>query len=318
MAVISSSEQTYLSHDLLFKEFLHRFLPQFMAIFFAEIAAQLDFSTLKFLDQELITNLPDQEKHIADVAAEVQTLTGEIRTIVVHIEVEAYADKTLNKRMFEYYALRRVVKQQHVLPIALILLRGGTAKRWASYRESLFGEQFLTFRYGQVSLPKLTSEDYLNLNDPVAATLAALMKPKELEELELYLKSWQTIQASNLSLGDQDFLFNVVENYLRSVKLRKRRGEEMPVAHQLEETFIERLWREKREAIAEVRAEAARAALQNKREIILRLSRVKFGAVDKVFKDKIGAVNDMALLDKMNERMLSAESPQDILDLISE
>lgn len=40
-------------HDRIFKEFLERFLPEFMRIFFPEEAARLDFSTITFLRQEL-------------------------------------------------------------------------------------------------------------------------------------------------------------------------------------------------------------------------------------------------------------------------
>lgn len=37
--------ETYLSHDKLFKEFLHRFLPQFLELFFPEEASQLNFNS---------------------------------------------------------------------------------------------------------------------------------------------------------------------------------------------------------------------------------------------------------------------------------
>ncbi len=47
-----------MSHDRRFKEFLQRFLPQFLKLFFPEQAARLDFTTLVFLDKELIVNLP--------------------------------------------------------------------------------------------------------------------------------------------------------------------------------------------------------------------------------------------------------------------
>jgi len=60
-------------HDRLFKEFLHRFLPQFMQLFFPEQAARLDFSTVRFADKEIVINFPEQELRITDIVAEVQT-----------------------------------------------------------------------------------------------------------------------------------------------------------------------------------------------------------------------------------------------------
>ena len=102
---------THTRHDRLFKEFLHRFLPDFMQLFFPAQAARLDFATLTFLDQELVVNLPDQALRIPDVVTEVATQTGETEVIIVHVEVEARDKKTLPQRMFEYYALLRLLRQ---------------------------------------------------------------------------------------------------------------------------------------------------------------------------------------------------------------
>jgi len=60
-------------HDRLFKEFLHRFLPDFLRIFFPAEAERLNFATLRFLDKELIINFSGQELRITDLVAEVET-----------------------------------------------------------------------------------------------------------------------------------------------------------------------------------------------------------------------------------------------------
>jgi hypothetical protein len=64
-------------HDRLFKEFLQRFLPQFLRLFFPEEAAALNLATLRFLDKELVVNLPSQELRITDLVAEVEAWQGE-------------------------------------------------------------------------------------------------------------------------------------------------------------------------------------------------------------------------------------------------
>lgn len=83
------------SHDRIFKEFLHRFLPDFLRLFFPQEAKRLDFSTLVFLDKELIINLPHQELRITDLMAQVNTWEGEPETIIVHIEVEGRKKQTV-------------------------------------------------------------------------------------------------------------------------------------------------------------------------------------------------------------------------------
>ena len=114
-------------HDRLFKEFLHRFLREFMEIFFPVEAARLDFTTVAFLQQELVINLPGQVLRITDVVAELNTLDGEPEAIILHVDVEANKPKPLPKRMFDYYALLRILLQRQVLPIAL---KNGCNYRW--------------------------------------------------------------------------------------------------------------------------------------------------------------------------------------------
>src|SRR5690606_16538921 len=95
--------------DRIFKELLHRFFPDFMRLFFPEEAAYLDFSTATWLEQELISNFPDQKLRISDVVVELGTVKGEEQVVLVHIEVEASRKETLPARMFEYYSLLRAL-----------------------------------------------------------------------------------------------------------------------------------------------------------------------------------------------------------------
>lgn len=113
-------------HDRIFKEFLHRFLPDFLHLFFPAEAARLDFTTLTFLDQELVVNLPGQSLRITDVVAETATLEGEGEVIIIHVEVEGRDRRGLPQRMFEYYSL---------LPLALVLLPHAGGLTWSEKRE---------------------------------------------------------------------------------------------------------------------------------------------------------------------------------------
>ena len=181
-------------HDRIFKEFLHRFLPDFLRIFFPEEAARLDLDTLTFLDQELVVNLPGQSLRITDVVAEAATLEGEAEVIIIHVEVEGRDRRSLPQRMFEYYSLLRLLRQKRVLPLALVLLPQAGGVGWQVYQERLFGRTLLEFHYGQVGLRDLHSEDYLG-QSPVAAALAALMQPTHLHPAEVKLAGLQGVIA---------------------------------------------------------------------------------------------------------------------------
>lgn len=97
-----------------------------MQIFFPAEAARLDFSTVTFLRQELFITLPNQVMRITDIVAEISTLAGDPEVVIVHVEVEANKPKPLPQRMFDYYALLRLLRKQRVLPIALVL----NGRRW--------------------------------------------------------------------------------------------------------------------------------------------------------------------------------------------
>ena len=51
--------------DQVFKELLREFFPDFVRLFYPQIAAQLDWSTLRFLDKETFTDFPRGEQQDA-------------------------------------------------------------------------------------------------------------------------------------------------------------------------------------------------------------------------------------------------------------
>ena len=72
--------------------------------------------------------------------------------IIVHIEIEGNDPKPLPKRMFDYYALVRILNQKVVLPIALVLAPGVGGLKWRLDQEQLWGRELIRFRYGQVGV----------------------------------------------------------------------------------------------------------------------------------------------------------------------
>lgn len=61
-----------IDHDRLFKELLTAFFADFIALFFPDVAAYLDTSTITFLDKELFSDLPGAERRAADIVAQAQ------------------------------------------------------------------------------------------------------------------------------------------------------------------------------------------------------------------------------------------------------
>lgn len=70
--LVYEEKAPYVKHDQLFKELLHHFFSEFLEIFFPEVHADIDFSTIKPLSEELFTNLLDGENRHIDIAMEVK------------------------------------------------------------------------------------------------------------------------------------------------------------------------------------------------------------------------------------------------------
>lgn len=63
-------------HDQLFKNVIREFLPDFLMLFFPELAAGFDLSAVAWLNQELFPNPPAGPKHVLDLVAELRSLGG--------------------------------------------------------------------------------------------------------------------------------------------------------------------------------------------------------------------------------------------------
>ncbi len=301
------SEQTPTStrtlHDRIFKEFLHRFFREFLELFFPEEAAHLNFETLTFLDQELVINLPNQTLRITDVVAEVETLSGEGEVILVHIEVEAGRKRSLPQRVFEYYALLRLLRQKRVLPLALVLQPQAGGLKRQLYIETLFGQELVRFSYGQVGLRDLPSEAYLVRGEPVAAALAALMKPEAESKAAVKLAGLRTVIESGLSLGDKRFLVDVIETYLPRTDIILEGGDLMDTIAETELLWSERIERE--------------GQLQGQRKLLAHLLETKFGDLPPDVITKLEAIEDEVLLQQLSEQLLTATTLAEI-SLVSE
>jgi hypothetical protein len=174
------------SHDQLFKDLLRAFFREFMELFFPDVAARLDFSTVTFLDKEVFTDVPQGRQRTLDLVAQVQTLDGKRELVLIHTEVESQPKRrTFGKRMHEYYMMLRLRHRLPVLPVVACLSRGAGGLGTEVYEESLFGKPVLRFEYWRVGVSDLSAEEYLSSKNPLAYGLAALMQPGERHPAEL-------------------------------------------------------------------------------------------------------------------------------------
>lgn len=68
--LVHEDTSSYIDHDRLFKELIQTFFQEFVEAFFPQEYAHIDFSNIKFLAQEVYTDILKGEKRKVDILAE--------------------------------------------------------------------------------------------------------------------------------------------------------------------------------------------------------------------------------------------------------
>jgi len=92
-------------YDSPWKEAIEHYFPEFMAFYFPDAYAVIDWSKeYCFLDQELRALVPEAElgNSVVDKLVQVQLLHGEESWLYIHVEVQSTRQKEFAKRMFIY------------------------------------------------------------------------------------------------------------------------------------------------------------------------------------------------------------------------
>jgi hypothetical protein len=173
-------------HDQRFKELIREFFPDLLRLFFPVWAGRFDFTTVEWLDKELMPEPPDGDRHILDLVARLPAVVPlnpdaadapRPWLALVHIEVES-PDRTtaLTPRLPGYYRHLRERYGLPVLPLVIYLKVGLDGIGIDTVDEVFVDFVPSTFRYHYVGLPALNADDYLNGDNWLGVALSALMR----------------------------------------------------------------------------------------------------------------------------------------------
>src|SRR5262245_43537722 len=107
-----------IDHDRLFKELLTTFFVEFLELFVPKLAAELDPTTISFLDKEIFTDVSSGERHEVDVLARVR-FRGQDSCCLLHVENQAQPQARFARRMFHYFARLDEKYDLPIYPIAM-------------------------------------------------------------------------------------------------------------------------------------------------------------------------------------------------------
>jgi len=144
-------------YDSPWKEIIERYFPEFMAFFFPEVYAAIDWTKeYRFLDKELQQVVRDAETGSRYVDKLVQvTRKGESETawVLIHVEVQAQRDADFAERMFIYHYR---IYDRYKRRVASMAVLSDTSPSW---RPQQFGYELFGCRIS-LDFPMVKLLDY--------------------------------------------------------------------------------------------------------------------------------------------------------------
>jgi hypothetical protein len=301
------------AHDQLFKTLLRRYFADFVRIVLpAPMSRRLRLDAPRFLDRELFTDLVEGEERRLDLVAQVETAEGEAELLVVHVEVEARARKTMGRRMWRYAMQLRLRHRKPVVPIVLYL-RGGPADVAAVTVEDRFEDQHLaSFTYFAFGLSQSDARTYLDRPEPLAWALAALMRRREPSPARHKLACLQRIARARLDDAGRFLLVNCVETYVQlNDEAREEYERLLADEPNREVTIMEMTWADTLEAKG-VEKGLERGRLEGMRALLLAQIERRFGRLPAKSRKRLGSIDSPEELSTLGGRVLDARTLDDL------
>ncbi|MDD2443041.1 MAG: Rpn family recombination-promoting nuclease/putative transposase [Desulfotomaculaceae bacterium] len=299
-----------IDHDRLFKELLETFFVEFMELFFPEAAPAIDLMHIKFLQQEIFTDVTIGEKRKVDILVETR-LKGEPGLILIHVEPQAYEQKKFNERMFIYFSRLYEKYRRKVLPIA-VFSYDRVRDEPDRFELGFSFLEVLNFQFYKLELKKLNWREYIHTDNPVAAALLSKMGFKPEERVKVKLEFMRMLVRMRLDPARMELLTGFFETYLNlnseekeqyNRELGKLDSEEAGVIMQITTSWH-----------AEGRAEGR---VERTGEIICKYLARKFGEKSAGLQQKVVQITELEKLDDILEELFAANNIEEARAIIN-
>ncbi len=289
-------------HDSIFKALLRSFFAELLRLVVPDLAGQLDLERPVFLDKEFFT--VSGRRRELDLLARVAFLDIESReSLLIHVEVEARATPGMGRRLWLYRHQIQAVHSSRVLSIVLYLHRGGAGVQVPALFAGTPIPALESFRYISFGLAGCDAADYLSRPEPLAWSLAALMRPGTLTRPALKLSCLHRIATADLDEARHILLVDCVETYL---ELNSDEATEYArlcaVRENREVRTMATTWSER------MAAQGREEGIQAVKRILLALLDQRFGPLPAPTRERVEAISSLDRLTRLSERALTARS----------
>lgn len=290
-------------HDQHFKQLLQACFGDLVRIVAPEITPELRLESITFLESELFTDLAKGEHRRLDVVARIEPLRGDAGVVLIHVEVEAQARRTMGQRLFDYAVQLWLRHHDPVLSVVIYLRGGEPGATRQTFQMTAHGHPLVTFEYIAFGLSGSQAADYLARPEPLAWALACLMQHGGLSPAEHRLACLRPLALAEMDDARRFLLTNFVDSYL---ELDDSAREEY------EALLAEDANREVAAMELTLTTNADRLVQQGKKEMLLDLMSRRFGALPETTRQRVEALDSSEELSRLAERVLDAKSLDDL------
>jgi hypothetical protein len=239
---------------------------------------------------------------------------GEGRVVLVQTEVEGRFRSSIDERGFYYYLYLRAKYRVPVLLI-VVFLRGGKERlTMRHFVDRAEGVEVCRFRYVAFFLGRNRAEDFVDLPQPLAPALAALMQ-SDWDPVGKKLRCLRAIGHAEVDDARRFLLAKIVDLY---VELDQAEAERYAVEVAKEDNAEVRdmviTWEETL-AASEARGEARGEAkgLSAMRNSILRVLERRLGSVPDSVRKKLGGVRSIERLEQILDQALTVRAAEELV-----
>lgn len=258
-------------HDHLFKELLGEFFPEFIDLFFPQIAIYLDRQSLEFQSQKIFADLTEGNTYEADVVVKARFLEQD-SFFIVHLEHQGEFGQHFDRRMFNYFAQLHRIYQLPVYPIVIFSHRSPREGGDRTYCVEFPDWEVLRFNYRAIRLNHLKWQEYSDQRNPVASALMAKMKMKRQERPRVKLGCLKQMAQLRLNPAQSKMISGFIDTYLKLEEQEK----------EVFQAELAKIDAEEKEVVMRVVTSWMEEGIQQGIEQeVQALLEVKFGAIDK-------------------------------------
>jgi hypothetical protein len=308
--------------DSPWKDILERYFPAFIDLFYPTLYAQIDWSKgVKFLDQELTKVVREAvtKQRRVDKLAEVHLLNGQKTLLYIHVDVQSQVEATFDQRMFIYQY--RLYDRYGDCVMSLAIL-GDNNKDWRpnSYQYDNFGCK-VSFEFPIVKLldykqPAKWAELERSPN-PFAYVVRVHLKALETQKQPLQRLKWKQALYQELCQANYrrqeilelfrflDWVFVLPKSLTQKFNQFVSNYEEKQKVRYI--SSIEQMALDKGMKQG-VQQGLQQGVQQGVRDAVVKVLRVRFKRVPKLFLKKINLLQDPAKLSQLLEEAVLVKS----------